>query len=651
MSAAVRFVARLGLLLSLACAFGAAVAAEPANPRQTWQLLDYIAVDYAGAVQGGQVVAPAEYAEMREFAATVRTQLSALPATPAQTELIAQADQLVATVEAKAEAHTVAAAAHRLADALLKSYPIAAVPSTPPDPARAASLYGQQCAGCHGASGRGDGPAAASLNPPPINFTDVDRAARRSPLALYQAISQGIQGTAMTGFSQMSEADRWALAFYVGGLAYPEEARAKGEALWRETEAVRRRIPTLESLTQTSEADLAASLGEAQQAQAIIAYLRSQPRAVTTPTAEAKNDPFALARQRLAGSVQAFAAGDATQAKALALSAYLDGVEPVEPTLAARDSALMREIETAMSEYRAQLGRKTPTTEVTRQADRISSLFDRAAGVLRDSHTDSTTAFLGSFTILLREGLEALLIVIGMIAFLRKAERREVLPYVHAGWIGALLAGVVTWAIATYLVGVSGANREVTEGLSALFAAIVLLSVGIWMHQKSLAGRWQQYLHAKMSAALTRRSAIFLFSLAFIAVYREVFETILFFIAMWSEHNGGAIVAGLVAGSAALAAIAYWMLRMSKRLPISQFFSISSILIAVLAVVLVGKGIAALQEAGWIGQALVAVPRIDWLGVYPSWQSLTAQIVVAVIAVGGFYFNARSSRALARAAN
>ena len=201
MSAAVRFVARLGLLLSLACAFGAAVAAEPANPRQTWQLLDYIAVDYAGAVQGGQVVAPAEYAEMREFAATVRTQLSALPATPAQTELIAQADQLVETVEAKAEAHTVAAAAHRLADALLKSYPIAAVPSTPPDPARAASLYGQQCAGCHGASGRGDGPAAASLNPPPINFTDVDRAARRSPLALYQAISQGIQGTAMTGFS------------------------------------------------------------------------------------------------------------------------------------------------------------------------------------------------------------------------------------------------------------------------------------------------------------------------------------------------------------------------------------------------------------------------------------------------------------------
>ncbi|WP_336845103.1 FTR1 family protein, partial [Stenotrophomonas maltophilia] len=102
----------------------------------------------------------------------------------------------------------------------------------------------------------------------------------------------------------------------------------------------------------------------------------------------------------------------------------------------------------------------------------------------------------------------------------------DVLPYVHAGWICALLAGAATWAVATYFVDISGANREVTEGVSALFAAAVLLSVGIWMHQKSLAGRWQEYLHAKLTTALTRRSAVFLFMLAFVAVYREVFETI-----------------------------------------------------------------------------------------------------------------------------
>ena len=119
---------------------------------------------------------------------------------------------------------------------------------------------------------------------------------------------------------------------------------------------------------------------------------------------------------------------------------------------------------------------------------------------------------------------------------------------------------------------------------------------------------------------------------------------------MWSEQNSGAILGGLIAGSVVLAAVAFWMLRMSKRLPISQFFSISSILIAVLAVVLVGKGVAALQEAGWVAQALVAAPRIEWLGVYPSWQSLLAQLGVAVAALIGFLFNARTSRVAARAA-
>lgn len=103
-------------------------------------------------------------------------------------------------------------------------------------------------------------------------------------------------------------------------------------------------------------------------------------------------------------------------------------------------------------------------------------------------------------------------------------------------------------------------------------------------------------------------------------------------------------------GAVVLAAVAFWMLRISKRLPIGQFFSISSILIAVLAVVLVGKGVAALQEAGWVPLALVAAPRIEWLGVYPSWQSLLAQLAVGAAAVIGFVVNMRSSRTPARVA-
>ena len=214
----------------------------------------------------------------------------------------------------------------------------------------------------------------------------------------------------------------------------------------------------------------------------------------------------------------------------------------------------------------------------------------------------------------------------------------------HAGWTLALAAGGITWALATWLVDISGASRELTEGLSSLFAALVLLGVGIWMHQKSLAGRWQHYLRERVSAALGRRSMVFLFVLAFVAVYREVFETILFYAAMWAPETARAILAGMAAGVALLALVAWALLRLGMRLPIGKFFAWSSALIAVLAVVLAGKGVAALQEAGWIGLGAVAAPRVDWLGVFPTWQTLLAQLLVMLVAAVGFWINQRGER-------
>src|SRR3546814_12873854 len=117
---------------------------------------------------------------------------------------------------------------------------------------------------------------------------------------------------------------------------------------------------------------------------------------------------------------------------------------------------------------------------------------------------------------MLREGLEALLIVVAMIAFLRKAERSDVLPYVHAGWIGALAAGGMTWAIAPYVIGISGASRELTEGFGSLIPAVVLLSVGIWMHGQAQAAQCQRYIRKKLSRDLSRHPPWFLFRPAFI---------------------------------------------------------------------------------------------------------------------------------------
>lgn len=610
-----------------------------ADVRQVWQLLDYVAVDYGGAVANHAVVSATEYQEMQEFVATARTRLAALPAGTDHDAHLAQADQLVAAVAAKADAVEVARLAHDLADLLLVSYGIAVAPRTIPDLARAETLYASQCSSCHGATGHADGPASAALSPPPVAFVDAGRARERSIFALYQVISQGVAGPAMPAFTTLSDDERWALAFRVGTLAYPVALQREGEQLWQSTPALRVRFPNLDAVTRTTEAELSSTLGE-QPARAAMAYLRTHPDAVTSGRTSAAS--LILARQRIEESQVAYRSGDPSRATALALSAYLDGFEPVEPALALRNRDLLDRVEHAMGEYRARIARAAPATEITDQARVLESLIDAADTALSASSADATAAFLGSLTILLREGLEALLIVIAMIAFLRKADRVDVLPYVHAGWAGALLAGLVTWGVATYVVGVSGAGREVTEGLSSLFAAAVLLGVGIWMHQKSLAGRWQQYVRDKLSAALNRRSAWFLFALAFISVYREVFETILFYIALWNENNGLALLAGLLTGIVLLAGIAFVLLRYSKRLPIAQFFTWSSLLIAVLAVVLAGKGVAALQEAGWIGVHPVDGPRLALLGIFPSVQPLLAQLAVLVLAIAGFVLNQRS---------
>ena len=560
--------------------------------KQIWQLLDYVAVDYGGAVANGSVLKASEYAEMQEFAATAERQLGELPDQTDKGILLQQASALRAAVAAKADPVSVAKLAHALSSAVQKTYPFPVAPTAMPVLAKGGQLFQAQCAACHGQQGRGDGPLAASLNPKPTALADHTRARERSLFALHQIISNGVQGTAMQGFGALSDEDRWALAFFVGTLPYAQSDKDEGAKLWQANAQVRQTVASLDALTQTSEHVLADKL-DVPSAKALTAYLRANPNALNV------NSPkgTAIAKAKLSESVTALLAGDRAGATKLALSAYLDGFEPVEPALATRNRPLFEKIEAAMVSYRALVAKGAPTDVQTAQ-QRLQGLLDEADKVLAPSEDDAVAAYVGALTILLREGLEALLVVVAMLAFLKKAERQDVVVYVHAGWIVALAAGGITWAVATYLVGVSGASRELTEGFSSLFAAVVLLGVGMWMHQKSVAGRWQVYLKEKLSSALNKRTAWFLFSLAFVAVYREVFETVLFFAALWTEGNGWPLLAGLGTGIVLLALLAIILLRTSARLPIGQFFAASSLLVAVLAVVLAGKGIAGLQEAG-----------------------------------------------------
>ena len=624
----------LGLFM-WAGAVHAQPAAAPADARQLWQLLDYVAVDYSGAVADGAVVSESEYAEMLDFTANAAKQIQQLPAHAARDGIAAAVQALRVAVERKAAPAEVARLAHAANALVIAAYPIPVAPKAVPDLARGAALYAQQCAACHGATGAGDGPLAANLDPRPIAFTDRERAASRSLMALHQVISQGVEGTSMPAFGALPDEDRWALAFFAGTLSHDDAMRNRGEQLWQEAKP-RQRFADLAAVTTTTELAAAETL-PADTARDVSAYLRAHPGVVEA----GKPTGLALSRQRLKESLVAVQAGNRSEATRLALSAYLDGFEPIEPMVGARNKSLLVAVEDAMLEYRSVVSRGTPE-QAQAAAARLDQLFAQVDAELGDAQASPLTTFIGALTILLREGLEALLIVIAMIAFLKKAERRNVLNYVHAGWASALVAGAFTWVVATYMIEISGASREVTEGVGSVFAAVVLLSVGMWMHQKSSAGRWQAYLDDKLSAAVARRSAWALFALAFIAVYREVFETVLFYSALTADGNSGALLGGFFTAVALLAVIAWVLLRTSARMPIGKFFSITSVLVAALAVVLIGKGVAGLQEAGWVGVHPFLAPRIEILGVYPTVETLLAQAVVLALAVAGFALNRRS---------
>ncbi|MBA3576050.1 MAG: FTR1 family protein [Sphingomonas sp.] len=633
------------LLTWLALLVAAVAVAVPANAATTeqevqtsWRLLDYIAVDYREAVSGGRVINQLEYDEMIEFSSSVSSRLAALPQGEQKAQLIDEARALEAVIAAKVEPTDVAGRAKAIADRLLAAYPVPLAPDRAPDVARGAALYAENCASCHGAKGEGPEPAFAKLDPPPIAFADRERARDRSVFSLYQVITQGLEETAMQSYASLPEQDRWALAFHTGTLAYSDAAA--GEQIWKSEPAVRALVPDLAALIALTPAELESRIGAAKAA-AVTAFLRANPDAVTQQAGGA-NASLQFARDRLRESLAAYTSGDRSEANRLALSAYLDGFEPVEGVLAVRDGRLMANVEQAMAGFRLAMGRGESEAQMRERLAEVEGLLDEAELALAPEAESSVATFLGAFAILLREGLEALLVVIAMIAFLRRAERPDALRYVHAGWVAALVAGAATWLLATYVLSISGKNRELTEGIGAIVAALVLLSVGVWMHGKAQADEWRRYIAEKMQGALSRGSAWFLFGLAFIVVYREVFETILFYAALWTADNGGVLLAGALTAVILLTVIAWAMLKLSRTLPIATFFRYSAILIAVLAVVLIGKGVGALQEAGTIPITPVpAVPRIDMIGLLPTAQAVGAQLLMIAALVFGFRSAAR----------
>lgn len=604
-------------------------------------LLDYIGVDYPEAVEDGKIKNEDEYKEMLEFTAQVAAQVKGLPDNLRKQALVADAAALAKLVQEKAPAAGIADAAGKLRWAIVGAYNLRLAPRVPPDLARGKALYAKHCAACHGAEGRGDGPAAKGLEPAPSNFHDLDRMAQRSAYGLYNTITLGVAGTSMAPFKQFSEEERWALAFYVSVVGLPESRLKEGERLWQGGKA-RTALSGLDNVATLSSNEIAARHGD--DAARVQDYLRAHPQVL-------KPSPVAFARQKLAEALEAYRKGDRVAARQAALAGYLEGFELVEASLANVDASLMRETEREMIELRAAIERGEPAEALEKRGERVDRLLAAAAEKLGEGGLSEATAFTASLIILLREGLEAILVLAAIIAFVAKTGRRDALPWVHAGWIAALALGALTWVIATFVVDISGANRELTEGVTALVAAAVLLYVGYWLHGKSYAQAWTRFIKEQVGQALAKGTLWAMAVVSFLAVYREMFEIVLFYQALWAQAGEAGqvpVLGGAAVAAALLAAIGIAIFKYSLRLPIGPFFNVMSALLALLAVVFTGHGIAALQEAGVLGATRLAFDPVPLLGIYPSVEAIGSQLFA--LALVGLSFWAARRNAVAQAA-
>lgn len=630
--AVVSRIAALGLALLVGVA--PSYAADPStndSPRLLVHLLDYLSKDYAGAVSNGKVTDELEYREQVEFAQEAVSLSGRLPDLQSRTAVLDGIKQLGELVSKKAPTEAVSTLALKLKSQVIEAAHIAQSPTRWPDLSRGRVLFQQNCVACHGERGAGDGPAAAALQPHPTNFVDAAIGSELSPFRAFNTIRVGVPGTAMAPWPAIVDEDVWALAFYVTSLHVNTAAAHSDVSASDLTNAATRSDRELMTLLPGSDAVKAAKVAALR--------IHSDDGSTPKPTSASaeSNEALAVARTYLHDAETAFANSDYAAAKHAALLAYLEGIEPVEPQLRATDAEFVGRLESSMAAVRSAIDNRSSLSELKSKLATARVLIDDAEKKLSHSPSGPWVTFLLTVGILLREGFEAVLILIALLAVIRASDSKDAARWVHAGWVSALGVGVAAWFFSGWLMAISGAQREMLEGVTALLAVAVLLYVGFWLHSRTEITRWTQFIDVQVKSMLSGRNLWGLAAIAFMAVFREAFETVLFMRALTLEGGQtgvNAMLLGAVLAIGGLAALSWLLLKYSARLPIRTIFSVSSALMVILAVILTGKGLHALQETGTLS---VSVTPWQWstdvFGVYASWQPIIGQLAIAAVVV------------------
>jgi high-affinity iron transporter len=592
------------------------------NPERLIFLLQYIGADYGAAVQDKSVVNEAEYDEILDFSGIVKDWLAETYIDRPDEQDLLRVKELREAILNKASWAEVRALTAALQQNLTAKFNVIPYPPTKPDLGDGKYLYGIACSQCHGESGDGRGRSAGDLNPAPGNFRKPELSNKATPHQFFNTITFGVEGTAMPSHQEaFTDKQRWNIAFYLMTLRAGFAPKRPPEDL----------NLSVKDLSVRSNEDLLVQLesrgdpaGGSSDSVLFgwIDYLRQNPPQMSL------EDRLAIAQKKLNKSFAAYANGDMDKALALSIDAYMDGVEPVEPLLAEKDKSLVTKVEIDFSRYREAIRSGLAVGQVRQRYRNLNRTLASLPTELETPETQWQFVLVQSITIILREGIEAALLIALMLTYLVSSGYRRLKKFVVAGAVAGIAAGVVMWSISELFFAISPFQQEAMEGFTSLLAAAVLFSVSFWIIHKLDIEHWKSYIRGKAERAVGTGSGFALALAAFLAVFREAFETVLFYQVLWlkSEALQPTVIAGFVLGSVALAAIVIALFKIGLKFPLKPFFSVTGVLLGLLAFVFSGYGVRELQNVGLLGETVLPWNfHIVFLEIHPTLEGVALQ--------------------------
>lgn len=326
------------------------------------------------------------------------------------------------------------------------------------------------------------------------------------------------------------------------------------------------------------------------------------------------NDGINLLREGL----QAFEQQDNATAQEK-LTTFIEIWPSIEGEVSTRNGSLYSKVESQVPVILAKGSEAKYQTELKQIITQLAEI-NPAAGY----------SALDAMLILLREGLEALLVVMALVSALRVANRPQGYKWVGGG----VIAGLVLSLVAAFALqrlfpsSSSGTNREIIEGAVGIVAVLMILTIGAWLHSKSSLNAWQAYIKKHMNKALTTGSFVSLFALSFLSVFREGAETILFYVGILPNISTESFAFGVGIAVILLAILAVVILKSSVKLPVPTMFKILTWVLYILGFKILGVSVHALQLTAVLPTTIIDIlPNIEWLGFYATLQTIIAQLV------------------------